>query len=321
MSDSDELLLAGDIGGTHARFRLVSRADLITPICQATFSDCSVDVALRNMICKIGNDRSRLRSVGIGIAGRVVDGDVHITNRPGETITNESIAAALRMPPGDVVVANDMVAHLAGTPFCKVDSLREGVSVGNVEGIVMPGTGLGVGAQIFIDGTPHPLPSEGGHLTFGSPRHDFEPIRASLNRQVKGDHVSWEEAVSGPALPRLLRALDPATDATPTQVTEFYKAGHRGCTQAVRAFLLLVGARLGNLCLDLLATRRLLIGGSILNDLFDHDAEFVTKHVLQGLSMIGPEVLRPTISQTPVQLLRSSDSGLIGAATLALRAG
>jgi len=197
--------------------------------------------------------------------------------------------------------------------------LRDGRPTGNVQGILMPGTGLGVGGRICVNDTWHPLPSEGGHLDFGSPHADYEPIRQSLLQQVGGTQLTWEHAVSGPALPRLLRAFSPgATEApTPKQVTARYIAGDPTATLAVKTFLVMVGARAGNLCLDLLATDALYLGGGILNMLHDHDAVFFREHLVTGIDLTGPDVLKATVRDTPLFLLRSADSGLIGGATLA----
>ncbi|MEL7237648.1 MAG: glucokinase, partial [Planctomycetota bacterium] len=189
LAGHDDLLLAGDIGGTNARFRVIAPGQLTTSLFEKSYDDCTVQHACERFVEEVGEAAKRIRTAGVGVAGRVVDGDVHLTNRPGETITNESIAEDLNLPADHVVVVNDMACHLSGIEHCDVADLRDGRPTGNVQGILMPGTGLGVGGRICVNDTWHPLPSEGGHLDFGSPHADYEPIRQSLLQQVGGTQL------------------------------------------------------------------------------------------------------------------------------------
>ena len=87
--------------------------------------------------------------------------------------------------------------------------------------------------------------------------------------------------------------------------------------EATRKFLELTGARAGNLCLDMLATRAIWLGGNILNLLYDDNPQHFTATVLEDFDACGPDALRETVTSVPIHLIRSPDSGLRGAAVLA----
>ena len=330
MPADPELYLAGDVGGTNTRLRLVGDDPRDVRV-EEVYSNCPVDDALRRFLNEQAAGKA-IAGAGLGVAGRVVDGDVQMTNRPGETITNETVAAALNLPPNKVRVVNDMVAHLAGVDACETTDLRPGTPHGEVECIVMPGTGLGTGLRVRHGDSWVPIPSEGGHLDFGPPTASLDFLRDAVHDLMGTGfegRVSWEHLCSGPGLPRIYAAVlnpdspreedlhkpeDITGSATDDSCPDCDQSAAR---EAVRIFLTLVGARAGNLCLDAVATRQVTFGGSILNDLYARAPQLVTETVVDGFTACGPDALRPMMEAAPLRLLRSGDSGLVGAAVLA----
>ncbi len=326
-----DLLLVGDIGGTNTRLRTCRPEDLhATAIDERTYGDKRpVADCLTDFIHSI---EGRVVACCMGVAGRVIDGNVRMTNRPGEAITNERVGIALGIPPGRVLLVNDMVAHSSGVDASEVVQLRAGTSEGDVEGIVMPGTGLGIGFRVMTAGGWFAVPSEGGHLDFGPPAASLDFLREAaqdlLGTTVDG-RVSWEVLCSGPGLPLLYAAVINPDDAPNVRLplpkdvtaaatgTDVEGVDHDAAREAVRLFLHLVGARGGNLLLDVLATRRLTFGGGIVNRLYDADPVLVAETISDAFDACGPDALRETLRQTPLALLRSPDSGIIGAASLA----
>ena len=324
-----DLILAGDVGGTNTRLRLVDAGDTHSVLLEKTYADRPVADALAAFFGEIDGS---VKAGCLGVAGRVVDGDVRMTNRPGESITNENVAAALKLSPEKVRLVNDMVAHGAGIDACDHVMLRDGTVEGDVEGIVMPGTGLGVGMRVKVAGGHVAIPSEGGHLDFGPPTMQLDFLRDAaqdlLGTTLDG-RVSWENLCSGPGLPKIYAAVvnpDAPGDVQqplPKQITAAVTGGDYGdadesaCREAVRLFLTLTGARAGNLCLDVLATRGIVFGGGILNGLFDAAPDLVTETISDAFTACGPDALRPTMQAVPLRLMRDADSGLIGAAELA----
>ncbi len=338
-----DLLLAADIGGTNTRIRLVDAADVASPLEEQAYGDAQpVAVAIAAFLDRMGERRGTIRAACFGVAGRVVDGDVRMTNRPEEVVTDELLAAALGLPKERVVVVNDMVAHTSGVAVSETIVLREGKPVGPVEGILMPGTGLGVG-YAFVDpvaGRRIAMPSEGGHLDFGPPTTDHDLLlmwgryqKASVSPSMDeavAERISWEWFLSGPGLARIYAAIDNSMKRKPeafkhVKPEDVTKAafGQKSALdtdtaiRAMRKFLELTGARAGNLCLDILATRAIWLGGNILNLLYDDNPQHFVATILDDFDACGPAALRETVKNVPLHLVRSSDSGLRGAAVLA----
>ncbi|MEM7809200.1 MAG: glucokinase [Planctomycetota bacterium] len=326
-----DLLLVGDVGGTNVRLRVVRRDDTkASAMMEETYGQKRPIVdALADFIGKLSDP---VVACCLGVAGRVVDHDVRMTNRPGEAITNEAVAEKLGLPPGRVTLVNDMVAHISGVDLCETVQLRGGKSEGDVEGIVMPGTGLGTGFRVMTPAGWFPVPSEGGHLDFGPPNASLDFVRDAFQDLLEiplDGRLSWEQVCSGPALPMLyavvtspdaptgVRQPDPKDVTTAATGGEVEGLDSSAAREAVRLFLHLVGARAGNLLLDTLATRRMIFGGGILNRLYDHDADLVTRLLAESFDATGPSALHDTLANTPLVLLRSDDSGIIGAAALA----
>lgn len=324
-----DLLLTGDVGGTNTRLRLVNADDTHSVLLEKTYPNVPVADALATFFGEMDGD---VQSACLGVAGRVIDGDVRMTNRPGESITNERVAAALKLSPEKVRLVNDMVAHVAGIDACESVTLRDGKVEGDVQGMVMPGTGLGVGMRVKTAHGWVAIPSEGGHLDFGPPTMQLDFLREvahDLLGNALDSRVSWENLVSGPGLPKIYAAVvnpDRPSEVKlpePKEVTAAVVGGETGnvdisaARETVRIFLTLTGARAGNLCLCVLATRGLVFGGGILNGLYDADPTLVTETLAAGFTACGPKVLRDTLQNVPLTLLRDADSGLVGAAVIA----
>lgn len=338
-----DLLLAGDIGATNARLRLVEAGDVAGALQEHTYiKKMPVAEAIDAFLKRIGARRGEIRAAAFGVAGRVVGGDVRMTNRPKEKITHEALAKALDIPRERIVVVNDMVAHLSGVEHSESVTLRTGEPTGDVEGIVMPGTGLGIGYAVrdAASGRRIAMPSEGGHLDFAPPTTEHDLLlmwgrsqKASVSRSMEeavAERISWEWFLSGPGLARIYAVFDDSMKrkaeafkyVKPEEVTRaaFGQKSLLDTDTAIRAtrkFLELTGARAGNLCLDLLAARGIWLGGQLLNLLYDDNPQHFTATVLDDFNACGPEVLRQTMKSVPVHLIRSPDSGLRGAAALA----
>ena len=66
-----------------------------------------------------------------------------------------------------------------------------------------------------------------------------------------------------------------------------------------------------------LETRAIWLGGNILNLLYDDNPQHFTATVLEEFDACGPPALKETLHNVPIQLVRSPDSDLRGAAVLA----
>jgi glucokinase len=248
----------------------------------------------------------------LAIAGPLEGEEVALTNRtwrfrPGE-LAHRFGFAKLRLVNDFEAIAWALTrltaadAHPLGPPL----PARPGVRV-----VLGPGTGLGVAALVPVDGRWQVLASEGGHASFGPQSPDELEIFAALLHEHGS--VSAETILSGPGLPRLLRAVDPRSQAsTPEIVVANALAGDAAAFVTVQLFVQLLGRFAGGLALTFKAVGGVYIAGGVasrLGKLFDAQAfraAFDAHPPYQAL-----------LASIPIWLMTRSEPGLIGCAVLA----
>lgn len=244
-----------------------------------------------------------------------VDADwIHLTNSPW-AFSIEETRKALGLERLSVI--NDFSAQALAIPAL---TARERLQIGDgapVEGapigVIGPGTGLGVGGLVRLDGTWRPIASEGGHISF-APRDEVD---AAVWAQLRGrfGHISNERLLSGPGLVNLATALAATQGQTlrisePREVSRRARAGRcRFCSEALERFSGLLGAAAGDLALMLVAQGGIYIGGGLvkqLGDLFNAErfrASFVAKGRFEDY-----------LRAVPTYLVTHPNPGLLGAA-------
>jgi glucokinase len=167
------LILAGDIGGTRARFALLElsgRKILHQEVLESrTFA--TFEAALARFVDGArskGKTRGTIRAASFGIAGPVVDQRVKTTNLPWVI---DAAAIAEEFGIQRVTLLNDLVAVGLGALAAKPSKLRS-IHVGKPRttggnlAVIAAGTGLGEAAFVW-DGTTHvACPTEGSHVDF-----------------------------------------------------------------------------------------------------------------------------------------------------------
>ena len=170
MIESRRVLIAGDIGGTHARLTLLDRdgrRKRLEVFDSHAFP--SLEAVLREFL---GKRAQRITAAAFGVAGPVVNGRCVATNLPW-VIDARRISAGLGIR--RVTLVNDLVALALGAldvPRSRVHALggaglprRKGANVA----VIAAGTGLGE-AMLVWDGIAErfiPCATEGGHADFG----------------------------------------------------------------------------------------------------------------------------------------------------------
>jgi glucokinase len=177
--------------------------------------------------------------------------------------------------------------------------------------VLGPGTGLGVAALVPVDGRWHVLASEGGHASFGPQTLDELEIFAALLHEHGS--ISAETILSGPGLPRLLRAVDPRSEvSTPEAVVANALAGEPAALVTVQLFVQLLGRFAGGLALTFKAVGGVYIAGGVasrLGKLLDAEAfrtAFDAHPPYQSL-----------LASIPIWMMTRSEPGLLGCAVLA----
>jgi glucokinase len=199
ISAADAILLA-DIGGTNARFALMT--DGLGAIRHLAVADFA---AAKDAVATF----LREEGAGVRVAGAVlavaapVEGErCRFTNSPW-VIDAAELRAVFGM--ARVELVNDFEAVAWSLPRLTADDLRPvggGAAVPGGPMVVLgPGTGLGVAALVSTPSGFVVVPTEAGHTTLAATTDREAAIIAELRRRF--GHVSTERVLSGPGIEAL----------------------------------------------------------------------------------------------------------------------
>lgn len=323
----EQPFLAADVGGTHARIGLVvGQAAGRRPITVLHYHrySCadwsSLAAMLQDFVEQLAGTphaalRGQLRHCAVACAGYVLDDAIINENLPWPVSIRE-IRDGLGIR--RLVVINDFEAVAYATQFIATDETRsiidapQPVSAGPV--LVM-GPGTGLGSAVLLPGQPRAqvLATEAGQVSL-APGNEREIEILRLFRRER-PHVSFEDALSGPGLLKLYRALcelhsSPARALTPAEVTGAALAGNdAAAVEALEVFCGLLGSFVGDLVLLYGARGGVYLAGGILPQIqpFLLASTFAERYFNKG-------VMRAYLQQVPVRLIEHGQLGVIGAA-------
>ncbi|HEU4584254.1 MAG TPA: glucokinase [Gemmatimonadaceae bacterium] len=319
-------VLAGDVGGTHARIAVVDvDGDTVRMGRYAEYRSRSYPALAPIVMDFIEQGGERFERAVLGVACPVTDGECVTPNLPWKVSARE-IASETGIAATSLI--NDLHAMAYGVPRLlpgDLVALQDGTPVPHgVIALIGAGTGLG---QAFLawDGTRYrAFASEGGHASF-APRTEQEwALHNALAREHA--HVSCERVVSGPGIENIYRFLAAAEGARenaavaaaleaegPAAISRYALAGRDSiCSAAIDMFLAAYGAQAGNVALHFLATGGVYLVGGIARAMAARlrDGIFITAFRDKG--RMG-ELLR----RIPVNVVVNEHVGLIGAAVSA----
>jgi glucokinase len=325
------VILAGDIGGTRARFALVQPGKP-KPIRQGTLESRTF-ASLEDAIAEfLGPKPPRIARATLGVAGPVVNNRCTATNLPW-VIDGRAIAKKLRIPRVELI--NDLVAisfGALGVGKSKLEVLQGGAPKrsGKNLAILAAGTGLGEAALVWDAATERyvPLGTEGGHVDF-APRDALEIDLLLYLQKRFGGHVSYERIVSGPGLGVLYdffhdvrgvvetRENEDRLAASGDRNAEISKLGvarsSTAAALAIERFASLYGAEAGNLALKTLSVGGVFVAGGI--------SAFLAPVLARGAflqAFLDKGRFRPLLEKVPVAIVKDSTIGLAGSAYHAL---
>ena len=264
-------VLVGDIGGTNARFGLLTtkgeQPQLLSHEATADHPDPSS--AIRAALSKAGDRIPAPRSAILAIAGRVDGPEVQLTNAHWK-IAGQRIAEDFGL--SSAVVVNDYVPVAAGAADIEPHDLSPVGPCPPVPGgaRVVLGPGTGFGAAALVPYTTHLaiVSTEAGHTDIGPADAFEEKVWHALERVE--DRITVEAVLSGPGLSRLhaavahVRTGKPYEKIDPAAVTEAgLKASDPHAAETLELFGRLLGRVCGDLALTFLATSGVYIGGGI----------------------------------------------------------
>jgi glucokinase len=322
-------VLAGDVGGTHARLALFEvaggRPTLLT---ETVFASPEYDGLEPIVLEFLRETRERVDLACFGVACPVDEGACRFPNL-GWEIRADGFGARVGIP--RIRIINDLEAMGYGIlemePHDLV-TLQEGVprERGPIA-LIAPGTGLGQGFLAWDRGRYTVHASEGGHADFAPA--DLTQWRLRQYLQSRYGHVSWERVVSGHGLvdaydylrdsgeiaeeARVGRELQEQGKDAAAVISHHAVAGNDPLSaRAMEIFLQAFGAQAGNLALTVRATAGVFIAGGIAPKILPKlkDGPFLE-------AFRGKGRLTELMGRIPVRVVVNDSVGLLGAAVAA----
>ena len=331
---ASEPFLAADVGGTHARIGLVvGTTDAARPIRVLHYHRYScadwphLTAMLQDFVQQLGGTPhaaacSRIERCAVACAGYVLDDAVVNENLPWP-MSIRAIRDGLGIR--RLAVVNDFEAVAYATQFLGADDTRPVIETAQppLPGpVLVMGPGTGLGSAVLLPGQPRAqvLASEAGLVSLApGTEREIEILR--LLRRERA-HVSYEDALSGPGLLKLYRALCELRDGTPrlltpAEVTGAALAGSDGAAlEALHVFCGLLGSFVADLVLLYRASGGAYLAGGILPQIlpFLQVSTFSERYFNKG-------VMRAYLQQVPVRLIEHGQLGVLGAAGMYLDSG
>ncbi len=322
------MILAGDLGGTHARLALFDLSDGRFRLVSSSVFPSRDYPGLEQIVARFVQQTKAHTDVAcFGVAGPVNNGRVQTSNLPW-VVEAKSLAAELHIR--EALLINDLEASAWGLATLEpgdMVSLNDVPPVHNgTQAIVAAGTGLGE-AALYWDGTHHRIsPSEGGHTDFAARNElEIELLRYLMGRYGR---VSYERVLSGPGLVNVFDFLRDTGRGKPPQwlVDEMLKSDPAAavsraaiegkcemCDQALDIFISVYGAEAGNVALETLATGGVFVAGGIAPKLLH---KFKQPTFIKAFTDKGR--LTPVLKRIPVNVVTNENLALLGAARCAV---
>jgi glucokinase len=321
----EALLLAADVGGTHARVGLVSRqpngASPVTVLRYQRYACAewpSLTAVLQHFVTYL-DAPAPIGQCVVASAGYVLD-DAIVNDNLAWPVSIRDIRDSLALD--QLAVINDFEAVAWATQFLTdADTLPviEASTPPQRGPVLVMGPGTGLGSAVLLPGQPHAtvLATEAGQIALapGSER-EIEILRLFARER---SHVPFEYALSGPGLRNLYRAICTLRGASP-MLAEPNAITHAALMQtdaaaveALEVFCGLLGSFVADLVLLYGARGGVFLAGGILPQIRQllMASRFRERFFNKG-------VMRPFLQQVPVRLMEHGQHGVIGAAGMAI---
>jgi glucokinase len=321
--NTDLPYIVADIGGTNARFGLVS------PLIQSStkepgqllvkqqrkYPSSSFDGIKQAAECYIESlNGIAISGACLAVAGPVTGDDVLLTNLDWQFSINR-IKQELNL--NKLIVMNDFAAYASATPHIDADhiiEINQGQPISHCPiAVVGPGTGFGVASVLKYKDTHIVTACEGGHMNL-APK---DAVQQQILEVLSGNfaHISIESLLSGPGLANLYQALalvegQKKPPLKPSEITHNALQDENSFSARVLSlFCRWLGQACGDIALAQGAQGGVYLGGGILLRFqqFLQQSEFLEGFIDKGQ-------LRSYLSSIPIKLVIESNSALIGAA-------
>lgn len=312
-------VLLADIGGTNARFAVLSGGTL-GPVHSLDVANYPrIDDAVRHFLGE-GGKASPIDEALFAVAGPVEHGRCALTNSvwvaDADALKCQFSFDAVRLV-NDHEAAAWSLSHLAPSETLLIGP--EKAVRGAPMALLGPGTGLGM--TCFVPGPAggSVVVSEGGHMTLAATTEREAALIALLRRQF--GHVSAERVLSGPGLVSLYRAIASLdqVDVRPRTAVEVTRAALDEtcvvCQNALATFASFLGSVAGDLALIFGARGGVFIGGGIVPHIAHRLAAMDFRETFEAKGR-----LRPYLAAIPVRIVLRHDTAFVGLTVLARNA-
>ena len=317
-------VLAGDIGGTNARFAIIEGNTIIF---ERHYPSRDFDKFEDVFAVFVEDAPEPVPShTCMAVAGVVEGNRVEATNIPW-TIDGHDLKERFGLE--TLRLINDFEAAAWGITVLHRDHL---VQIGGGKPIsdgpkAMLGAGTGLGQAILVPCNEgyRVLPTEGGHVDF-APRDEKE-IELLRYLMKEFPHVSVERILSGPGLVHIYEFLLEEQDSREgiffkqsvhekDQAAFITKHALQGtdelCQRAVRMFCSIYGAEAGNLALKCLSTGGVYVAGGIAPKILPILSEGGFRQAFESKGR-----MEKVLKHIPTYIVTSPQLGLLGAALIA----
>ncbi len=286
-------VLVGDIGGTNARFGLVSEFDdgsynhpeAIQSYPTSEYS--TVYDAIADYISQFPN--IQIRKACLAIATPVRSETIKMTNN-GWTFSLTEMCQRFNLE--FVKLINDFTGLALSIPKLLSDQLlqvSDGIKVdSSTIAVIGAGTGLGVSGLLPSRDGWMPIEGEGGHVTIGATTQ--RELAIFQKQWERFGHMSAERLLSGTGLCEIYQSIC-EIDNKPKQQLQAYEISSRAisgtcpiCKEVMELFFGWLGVVSGNLALTLGAQGGVYIGGGIVPRLLEtfHGSSFMQRFEQKG---------------------------------------
>ena len=311
--------VVADIGGTNARFGLVTSVDdpehKFVIENQKTFASAefdSIDKAVERYRETLGGEK--ISGACLAVAGPVAGDHIKLTNLNWNFCISET---QQNLALSRLQIINDFAAYAYAISYLDSAMMRpinagEAIADSPVA-VVGPGTGFGVAALVKQNGHTNILASEGGHMSLAA----NTPLQAAIKEQLSRKYslVSIERVFSGPGLRHLYHALAAvegrkAKELRTSEISQLALDGSdEMCQRTLALFCSWLGSVTGDLALALGARGGVFLGGGILPRI----ADFLLASEFQQ-SFSAKDQMSHYLEGIPVNLVTEGNSALLGAA-------
>ena len=312
-------ILVADIGGTNARFALITAFDpqkkQFVIEHNITFPSAdfgSLEAALKHYFSQVPHIQPRRGC--LAVAGPIKAGQVHLTNL-GWHFSVEQVKAEFNFTQLEVI--NDFAAFAYAAQYLDPHqniAVKAGQADTDANIAVMgPGTGFGAACLVRTAQASAVLSCEAGHISLASVNELDIQLITQLRKQLP--HISVETVFSGPGIAHLYQAMAAvkgveAKNLTAAQISDLANSGECDiCDATLNQFCDWIGSVAGDLALAFGALGGVYIGGGILPRMHERllASRFVERFSAKG-------IMSQYVSQIPVTLVTQDNIPLIGAA-------